>query len=289
MTTLLPKVIYHNVRYLFDLYIVKRERASGKEDWSLKRYKFDKNGSSYMNSFGKEEGDKFGENWSCAKLLSAFHVSYPTNSRKTWISAVLYWLNQNEHISSFTAENYLKFLENLSRGFMVNLHLTVEPKEYTDFMYIADQSNNVNFEDFSKLLRYGKVRVFAFNYLDYLLWKNTKFDIYKKNEFRFSFKSSVEYFSPQTSKINERLSEAELHGFGNLCLMGSIENLSLSNDIPTQKTEILNSQRKKMAPLSLKLELMIETILKNQVWNDNSIALHQKKMLEVLKQDIERV
>lgn len=274
------------LRYLFDQYIVKRERASGKEDWSLKRYKFDKNGSSYVNSFGKEEGDKSDENWSCAMLLSAFHVSYPTNSRKNWLSAVLYWLNQNKHTNSFTAENYLKFLESLGRGFMVNRYLTVKPQEYTDFMYIADQSHKVKLEDFNKLLRYGQVRVFVFNYLDYLLWKNTELRQEIKSKFRFSFKSSVEHFSPQTSRVNEMLSENDLHGFGNLCLMSASENSSLSNDIPKQKAEILESQRNKMAPLSLKLELMIAT-LENKSWNDEAIKAHKNKVFEILKEDVE--
>ena len=276
------------LRYLFDQYIVKRERASGKEDWSLKRYKFDKNGSSYVNSFGIDEGDKSGENLSCMMLLSAFHVSYPTNSRKNWLSAVLYWLNDKEKSTPIRAEEYLKFLESLARAFMVNRYLTTTRKEFRDFMYIIDKSAKftASNEVLSECLRYGQVRVFAFNYLDYLLWKDTELLQETKSKFRFSFKSSVEHFSPQTSRVNEILSETDLHGFGNLCLMNISENSSLSNDTPKQKAEILESQRNKMAPLSLKLELMIAT-LEDKLWNDEAIKAHKNKVFEVLKEDIE--
>lgn len=276
------------LRYFFDQYIVKRERASGKEDWSLKRYKFDKNGSSYVNSFGIDEGDKSGENLSCMMLLSAFHVSYPTNSRKNWLSAVLYWLNDKEKSTPIRAEEYLKFLESLARAFMVNRYLTTTRKEFRDFMYIIDKSAKFTVSNvvLSECLRYGHVRVFAFNYLDYLLWKDTELLQEKKSKFRFSFKSSVEHFSPQTSRVNEILSETDLHGFGNLCLMSISENSSLSNDIPKQKAEILESQRNKMAPLSLKLELMIAT-LGDKLWNDEAIKAHKNKVFEVLKEDIE--
>lgn len=276
------------LRYLFDQYIVKRERASDKEDWSLKRYKFDKNGSSYVNSFGIDEGDKSGENLSCMMLLSAFHVSYPTNSRKNWLSAVLYWLNDKEKSTPIRAEEYLKFLESLARAFMVNRYLTTTPKEFRDFMYIVDRSVKftVSNEVLSESLRYGRVRVFAFNYLDYLLWKDTELLQETKSKFRFSFKSSVEHFSPQTSRVNEILPETELHGFGNLCLMSISENSSLSNDIPQQKAKILESQRNKMAPLSLKLELMIAT-LEDTPWNYEAIKVHKNKVFDILKEDVE--
>lgn len=275
------------IRYLFDNYIVKRESTSGKEDWSLKRYKFDKISSSYVNSFGKDESYKSSANWSCAMLLSAFHVSYPTNSRKNWLSAVLYWLSDNEHSKLITAENYLEFLESLAKSFMVNRYLIAESKEYKDFMYVINTANqyDVAFEDLDTLLSYGRVRVFVFNYLDYLLWKDDKYSIDKKNAFRFSFKNSVEHFSPQTSRINEILDKTHLHGFGNLCLIGSSENSSLSNDIPYQKTKILESQRSKMAPLSLKLELMMQTA--ENRWDVNTIELHRDDMVKTLQRGIE--
>lgn len=280
-----------NLRYLFDRYVIKRERGSIKEDWSLKCYKFDNNSSSYVNSFGMDEGDKSGENLSCMMLQSAFHVSYPTNSRKNWLSAVLYWLSDKEKSTPITAEEYLKFLENLARAFMVNRYLMLMPKEYADFMYTINESEQfiLSSENLSQLLSYGSTRVFVFNYLDYLLWKTPELLQKKKSKFRFSFKSSVEHFSPQTPKANEVLEEKVLHSFGNLCLMGTSENSSLSNDSPQEKQRILERRRGSMTPLSLKLELMMATVLKENAWNDTDIKSHKEDMFKVLKEDIERV
>ena len=279
-----------NLRYLFDHYIIKRERGSVKEDWSLKRYKFDKNSSSYVNSFGMDEVDKSSENLSCMMLQSAFHVSYPTNSRKNWLSAALYWLSDKDKSTPITAEEYLKFLENLARAFMVNRYLVLIPKEYVDFMYTVNKSEQftLSAENLSQLLSYGSTRVFVFNYLDYLLWKNPELLQDKKSKFRFSFKSSVEHFSPQTPKANEILEERVLHSFGNLCLMGTSENSSLSNDSPQEKQRILERRRGNMTPLSLKLELMMTTVLKENAWNDTDIKSHEKDMFKVLKEGIER-
>ena len=275
------------LRYLFDHYIVKRDRGGIKEDWSLKCYKFEDNSSSYVNSFGVDGGDTSSENWRCMTLLSAFHVSYPTNSRKNWLSAVLYWLDKQE--DKFSANVYLAFLESLARSFMVNRYLVSPSKEYMDFMYNLDNSEKLNLVvgDFSELLKYGKVNIFIFNYLDYLIWKDAELLKDKKSKFRFSFKSSVEHFSPQTSKINEILSEDKLHSFGNLCLMGSSENSSLSNDSPQEKVRTLESKRGSMAPLSLKLEIMMKLVPEKGEWLDDHVKVHEEKMINVLKADIE--
>ena len=68
--------------------------------------------------------------------------------------------------------------------------------------------------------------------------------------------------------------------------MSVSENSSLSNDTPKQKAEILESQRNKIAPLSLKLELMI-AMLKNKSWNDGAIETHTNEVFEILKEDVE--
>ena len=68
--------------------------------------------------------------------------------------------------------------------------------------------------------------------------------------------------------------------------MGSSENSSLSNDTPKQKTDVLNSQRNRMAPLSLKLELMMQTAQEN--WNIKTIDSHRYDMVKILQEDIEQ-
>lgn len=293
------------IRYLFDRYIIKRERVSGKEDWSLKHYKFDGNGSGYVNNFSKEDG-AVATNKSSMMLLSAFHVSYPTNSRKNWLSAVLHWLDKREDECS--SAEYLLFLEDLAKAFMLNRYLTPESKDYPDFIYKIEQvSSDITVKsdaeilagiDYAKdFLNYGQVRMFVFNYLDYLLWKDKATEIRSvdgkvdyKSGFRFSMNNSVEHFSPQTPKANEKLDLVTLHSFGNLCLLTNSDNSSLSNDGPEQKAKILNSKRDSMAPLSLKLELMM---IEANAWGGSkseateAIKKHGDAMLKVLVSDLD--
>lgn len=280
-------------RYLFDRFIVKRERASGEEDWSLKRYKLNEGNVSYVNTFG-EEDNVSGTQKSCMMLLSAFHVSYPTNSRKNWLSAVLYWIDEKVAASlNISANSYLKFLENLAHAFMLNRYLTNMPIEYEHFIYsgIEKLSSNIAFksEFLSEMLSYGRIRAFAFNYVDYCLWKDTALNKANKTDFRFSANKSIEHFSPQTPKANERLNTSALHSFGNLCLLASSDNSSLSNDGPEQKAKILNARRKIMAPLSLKLELMLEQA---DAWSKSAeesaitIQEHETQMFKVLADNL---
>lgn len=299
-------------RYLFDRFIVKREKTGGKgEDWSLKHYKFGKNGSSYVNTFSRLD-DSEADNDSCLMLLCAFHVSYPTNSSKNWLSAALYWLEQRDKPvsseASVSSKEYVLFLEALAKAFMVNRYLSAERQDYPQFIYnIEKVSSDITVKsdaeilagiDYAKdFLNYGQVRMFVFNYLDYLLWKDKATEIRSvdgkvdyKSGFRFSMNNSVEHFSPQTPKANEKLDLVTLHSFGNLCLLTNSDNSSLSNDGPEQKAKILNSKRDSMAPLSLKLELMM---IEANAWGGSkseateAIKKHGDAMLKVLVSDLD--
>lgn len=286
-------------RYLFDRFIVKRENTNKKGSWSLKRYKLYNSGSSdYVDSFNtennaeeNEEKHERGDTVSCLMLLSAFHVSYPTNSRKNWLSAVLCRLYKQEPAN---AKDYLAFLEGFAKAFMIHRYLIEEPHDYPSFMYGDDEQLTALPEEFTSkhydllsFLIYRKATVFVFNYLDYLLWKEKGFDKDTLDKFRFSFKSSVEHFSPQTPKANASLKHDYLHGFGNLCLMADADNSSLGNSSPREKSNILNSKSESMAPLSLKLELMMhQATLKEKDWDSITIETHGEKMLGVIKKEL---
>lgn len=286
-------------RCLFDRFVVKRESTSQEGSWSLKRYKLYSSGSSdYVGSFNteknaeeSEEKHERGDTVSCLMLLSAFHVSYPTNSRKNWLSAVLHWLYTKE---SCNAKDYLAFLEGLAKAFMVRRYLVEEPQDYSSFMYNDIKQMTALPEAFTSqpdvllgFLAYRKATVFVFNYLDYLLWKERRLEYNILDKFRFSFKSSVEHFSPQAPKANESLEHDYLHGFGNLCLMADADNSSLGNSSPREKASILNGKRKSMAPLSLKLELMIQKATqKEKDWDFKAVETHGGEMLTVIIEEL---
>ncbi|MDY3305328.1 DUF262 domain-containing protein [Psychrobacter sanguinis] len=281
------------IRYLFDCYIVKRELTNRGEGWSLKRYKYHSNQSSYVNTFGKDEEDK-GMNLTCLMLLSAFHVSYPTNSRKNWLASALFWLGSKfteQKIDEQFGTEYLEFLEQLARTFIINRYLKSESVDYLNFMYfdteeLREVAIRISSDELSDRLEYGKVAIFIFNYLDYLLWKRNKDQ--NKSTFRFNSNNSIEHFSPQRSKLSQSLDEKDLHSFGNLCLISSSENSSLSNDTPEQKVKILRDRihNKQISQPSLKLQLMMDMATNGSNWDVAAIRKHGEEMESILEIDL---
>lgn len=279
------------IRYLFDCYIVKRELTNRGEGWSLKRYKYHSNQSSYVNTFGKDEEDK-GMNLTCLMLLSAFHVSYPTNSRKNWLASALFWLDSRfteQKIDGESGTEYLGFLEQLARAFIINRYLKSENVDYLKFMYFDTEEMkkitiSISSDELSERLEYGKVAIFIFNYLDYLLWKRNK----DKSTFRFNSNNSIEHLSPQRSKFSQTLEEKDLHCFGNLCLLSSSENSSLSNDIPEQKVKILRDRihNQQILQPSIKLQLMMDITTNRSNWDVATIREHGEEMENILKTDL---
>lgn len=269
------------VRYLFDRYIVKRDNQKDDEPWVLTRYKLGEKGTSHVNTFSQEDR----VNQSCMMLLSAFHVSYPTHGRKNWLAATLYWLYKNNPNGEFNSTDYLDYLEQLAQAFMLHRYLTLQPQSYSEFIYQELSQLGRPSANIKSFLTYGDAPLFAFNYLDYLLWKDDKVVIKNKARFRFSTKNTVEHFSPQTPKANENLEAQTLHSFGNLCLLGGADNSSLSNDGPIQKAQIINNKRTDIAPPSLKLELMMQQA---NAWGSSAkeattvITAHEAGMIDIL-------
>lgn len=278
-------------RYLFDLYVIKRENSPQYKGWSLKKPKYYSSGNvSYVNTFSQSEQE--GENElaleggqrNLVMLLSAFHVSYPTHARKNWLLSVLYWLigQSNNDIS---LESYFSYVENLARSIIKNRYLTAVKQDYESFMY-ADQvgcNTEVKLQNIEKHFTYQTISNFSLNYLDYVLVKN-KLGSY--SDFYFSYKDSIEHFYPQNPKVGMPLKDdALLHGFGNLGLVNQSENSTLTNDMPIQKANWLRKHTK--VPVSLKLELMMEVVEKNESeWNEVSIEKHQHDMIKLLLENL---
>lgn len=254
-------------RLLFDHYIIKRKEVG--EAWSLKtKLKKDKT-YSYNNSFNDNDNNKI------IMLLSMFHVSFPTQTHKNWLSEALSFLyekvvdNEEEKIS---AKDYMEELEKLARS--------------------SFQERFNNAED--NLHQGTQVKNYIFNYLDYLLWerlerkgdtellesfkgKGQKTYIKEKwKKFKFTFRSSVEHYYPQ-NPINKRdkLDEEDLNHFGNLCLISSSQNSKLSNYMPDAKKEHYTE--------STTIESLKQTLMMSyDEWKEEQIKDHGEKMLRIL-------
>lgn len=276
-------------RYLFDLYVIKRENSPQYKGWSLKKPKYYSSGNvSYVNTFSQSEAE--GENElaleggqrNLVMLLSAFHVSYPTHARKNWLLSILYWLIDHSD-KGIGLNTYFAFVENLARTLIKKRYLSTK-QDYESFMYGNEFECNtaVTVEDVKTQFTYGKIPYFCFNYLDYLLLKKEKGNHAK---FYFSYKDSIEHFYPQKPKVGDPLPLQVRDSLGNLGLVNQSENSSLTNDMPIQKANWLRKHTE--APISLKLELMMQVVEKNESeWNEASIEKHQHDMIELLIEDL---
>jgi len=256
------------IKHLFDQYIIKREFIREKDQWSLKKMKwYSGNKVSYVNTFENDES----LNKEVLMLLSMFHVSTPTLVYKHWLNASLYYLFYQTEIKS-TA--YIKFLQNLAQSYLFDRYTANgEPIDYFDIIYknnalsINKLTKNYNFDD---LDTGTAVENFIFNYLDYILWKENK------ENFEFTFRSSVEHYYPQNPISKEHKIDKSIYDlFGNLCLISSSKNSRLSNYMPSAKKD----HYYKVGADSLKQQEMMKEIN----WAEEEIINHSDTMKEILK------
>lgn len=270
-------------KYMFDQYIIKRDFATNKDSWSLKKlHWYSEKSISYINTFDDNEDGYIGINRQILMLLSAFHVSTPTLVYKHWLNGALYYLYQQKNVNS---HQYLGALERLAKQFVFSRFLHAgDGLDYFNMIY--NQATDSNQIDLLKL-SFGNIENnFIFNYLDYLIWCDA-IDQTEKDEiitnYEFTFRSSVEHFYPQHPMDGHRkLNSNDLHHFGNLCLISHSKNSRLSNYQPIAKKEhfSLSIMEKKID--TLKLYRMIQLFNKDNTWNELQITQHEKEMLKLL-------
>ena len=263
------------IKFLFDNYIIKREYNNSSDEWSLKQLikndeSSENNTAYYKNRFGNKDGNKH-----ILIILSMFHVSAPTLIYKHWLNASLKYLF--EHNKEIDSNEYIQYLENLSKAYMTDRFLVNEPIDYHTIIFNNDsKSKNTSFN--CNILNQGtEVENYIFNYLDYLLWQKNK-DLYK--EFVFAFRTSVEHYYPQHPMENiPSLKKKRLNNFGNLCLISNSENSRLSNFTPKAKRDFYKKQKDN----SIKQQIMMNESKYNN-WSIEEIKNHNKEMLQVLKE-----
>ena len=282
-------------RMLFDKYIIKRDFD---EKWSLLSLVPNTTSFAYNNSIGKDGDDK-GINNQLTMILAMFHVSYPTMVYKHWLTGALKSLLElspgNE--LKVAGDKYLASLEQLSDDFFYNLYGTGEAKDYHHLIFDNEPSCSHQEKEINKsLLNTGtSVHNFVFNRLDYLLWKklnsgydfsvnDSQLDINYINErfsvFKFSFRTSVEHYFPQTNPWGETPME-NVDRFGNLCLITPSNNAKLSNYSPYDKKKYYADKGRTE---SLKQAFMMSY----QDWTTSEVGLkniasHEAMMIKVLQ------
>ena len=267
-------------RFLFDKFIIKRERVEGDQEgsWSLKELRAPNKKPYYANTGGVKKSETLEEaHAECLMIQSALRVSYTSPKVMHWVTRLLECLfdaklklpklaDKAEHIAAeAVAENF--FDQTLS--------------EYSE--YDIQEIQEYEFGDYA--FGVGTPHI-VFNYLDYLLWKKAK-KTYK--DFVFEFRNSVEHWYPQHPSDGSIEPWDERDVFGNLCIISRSVNSKFSNLSPASK---MDTYRGMVQKGSLKLRKMGEIIDKlrktekpgvaAKLWRQSACAEHEKEMISLL-------
>ena len=264
-------------RFLFDKFIIKRERVEGDQEgsWSLKELRAPNKRPYYANTGGVKKSKTLEEaHAECLMIQSALRVSYTSPKVMHWVTRLLECLfdaklklpklaDKAEHIAAeAVAENFF--------GQTLSEYSEYDIKEY-------------EFGDYA--FGVGTPHI-VFNYLDYLLWKKAK---KTHKDFVFEFRNSVEHWYPQHPSDGSIELWDERDVFGNLCIISRSVNSKFSNLSPASK---MDTYRGMVQKGSLKLRKMGEIIDKlrktekpgvaAKLWRQSECAKHEKKMISLL-------
>mgnify|MGYP004707939063 FL=1 len=274
------KLFFFNLlrcKYLFDQYVIKREYGSAGESWSLKRLTWSESGAYYVSSFSQKPEETDDINHTLLMLLSAFHVSAPTQVYKYWLHAALTHLFDSQ---APTGADYLKHMHATGTAFLFDRFLTPDnERAYFDIIdtpVCKTRADTVSVSTLTPMLRYGHIKNnFVFNFLDYLLWLRNKENDAHIRAFDFTFRSSVEHYFPRNPRFESDKIHADVcDSFGNLCLISAEKNSSLGNLLPAEKQK----EYKNKPADSIKQYLM----MKEATWDENAIQHHTQTMTEAL-------
>lgn len=273
------------IRHLFDQFILKRDATmtTGHESttdeepgsWSLRRLVRNESRSrgrsqdtpQYRSTFGDDESGTGAGSLQRRILLlqSALRITYTSPRTMHWITHVLRYVTELADCDeSITARGLLECLETYAVE-RVREAMTPDP-------------GSAACGPDGMLLGFEIPRI-VFTYLDYLLVEETG-----QWDFIFSYRTSIEHFSPRTPDIVHSSAEYRvddqrlLDWFGNLALVTVSANSKFSNYHPAEKANNREARRQ-----SLKLELMAKQAHAGS-WNDEDVKNHHDKMMALLRQ-----
>jgi len=276
-------------KFIFDNFIIRRSLETTQrlsvDQWFLhKTYRVDNNdkrgGHLYVqtrfdrNSFSNDE-----INNEIILLQSMFATTFTAYKDTKWLYSTISFLfdNADKLNNSEFAEEFKNFLQRMAVDFAIERIGTNGKIDY-------------------KKMRYdNSVPVYAFNFVDYILWKNKTtlsklFNNIAFDEFVFTYRRSIEHWYPQhpDNKIgNMTMSENLLHSFGNLCLIVASQNSSFGNLYPMAK---LSNWRNIFKTQSLKLQIMSQLTYDMQGWDESKkdkIENLEKLIFQKLNQFVE--
>ena len=258
------------LKFIFDNLIVRMSQETNnrrqENDWFLQKvYRNDYNNKAGGDLFvqyyyDKNSFEKFNDN--ILMLQSMFAVTFTANRDSRWLYEILQFLFR--HIEELNHQEFgARF------------------KEFLEKMAVRYAEERLFTED-RRIKKYGAIPVYAFNFVDYVLWKNREelkkaYDV-KFEDFKFTYRRSIEHWFPQHPNSDERVEKIDdkfLHSFGNLCIITDSQNSKFGNLVPSAKYKqwegIFNRQ-------SLKLQMMADVTVKNDKWGICEIQSMEKEV-----------
>ena len=265
------------IKHIFDNYIVRNSNmdssSRNKDEWFLQKgtyYEYQPNGKAKEHYIVEERFTKntFSDseiNQNIILLQSMFAVTFTANRDSRWLYEILQFL--------------YKHIEELNQA-----EFASQFKDFLEKMAVRYAEERLFTEDKS-IKKYGAIPVYAFNFVDYVLWKN-RAELEKEykdinfDHFKFAYRRSIEHWYPQNPNGHDGESQlpAEfLHSFGNLCIITDSQNSRFGNSYPEAKLEqweregIFKRQ-------SLKLQMMAEITSKKNRWDIGEIQSMEKEV-----------
>ena len=255
------------MKHIFDTLIVKNVQLENETEWQLKRGKYEtyqrneNGGWKYVRiNYQNNTFDNLNKN--IILLQSMFAVTFTANRDSRWLYEILQFLFN--HIEELNQTEFASLFKNFLEKMAVRY---AEERLFTEDKTIK---------------KYGAIPVYAFNFVDYVLWKNREelkkdYDI-EFGDFKFAYRRSIEHWYPQNPNGHDGESQlpAEfLHSFGNLCIITDSQNSRFGNSYPEAKLEqwqregIFHRQ-------SLKLQMMAKITSKKNRWDICEIQSMEK-------------
>ena len=264
------------IKHIFDNYIVRNSNmdssSRNKDEWFLQKgtyYEYQPNGKSKEHYIVEERftNNTFSDseiNQNIILLQSMFAVTFTANRDSRWLYEILQFL--------------FNHIEELNQTEFASLF-----KDFLEKMAVRYAEERLFTEDKS-IKKYGAIPVYAFNFVDYVLWKNREelkkdYDIEFK-DFKFAYRRSIEHWYPQNPNGHDgesKLSAEFLHSFGNLCIITDSQNSRFGNSYPEAKLK--QWEEEGIFPRqSLKLQMMAAITKKNDKWGICEIKSMEKEV-----------
>ena len=258
------------MKHIFDTLIVKNVQLENETEWQLKRGKYEtyqrneNGGWKYVRiNYQNNTFDNLNKN--IILLQSMFAVTFTANRDSRWLFEILQFLFR--HIEELNNQEFGDYF-----------------KEFLEKMAVRYAEERLFTEDKS-IKKYGAIPVYAFNFVDYVLWKN-RAELEKEykdinfDHFKFASRRSIEHWFPQNPNGHDgesKLPAEFLHSFGNLCIITDRQNSRFGNSYPEAKLEqweregVFHRQ-------SLKLQMMAKITSKNNRWDMCEIQSMEKEV-----------